>query len=85
MKIQAALNKEQGVTFAAVSVKQSALHPGTRDEACAAFQRMFPEVPIVLVGQDTRGTAQCYGRPDIVRFLSSVPIESLPWREWDVN
>lgn len=84
MKIRAALTKEQGVTFAVVSVKRSALNPGTRDEACAAFQRAFPGVPIVLLAQDSRGEAQCYGRNDIVRFLGNVSIDRLPWREWTI-
>ena len=84
MKIQAALTKEQGVTFAVVSVKQQALNPGSRDEAQASFQPAFPGVPIVLMAQDGRGVPTYYGRPDLVRFLRSVPFQALPWREWSV-
>lgn len=80
MKIQAALTKEQGVTFAVVVVKQHALN----DDARATFQPAFPGVPIVLMSQDSRGVPTYLGRPDIVRFLTNVPFQALPWREWSV-
>ena len=84
MRFQAALTKEQGVTFAVVVVKRHVLNPGTRDDAKASFQPVFPGVPIVLMAQDGRGVPEYYGRPDIVRFLAKVPFEALPWREWSV-
>ena len=83
MRFQAALTKEQGVTFAVVSVKQHALNPGTRDDTCASFEPVFG-VPIVLMAQDSRGRPTYYGPPNIVRFLKNVPIEALPWKEWTV-
>lgn len=84
MRFQAALTKEQGVTFAVVVVQRHVLNPGTRDSAQASFQPAFPGVPIVLMAQDGQGVPTYYGRPDLVRFLRNVPVEALPWREWSI-
>lgn len=86
MKIQAAVVKEQGVTFAVVVVKPrvvSSRHEAQR--AAAAFTRYFPGMPIVLMAQDSRGTPTYVGRPDIVKFLANVFLESLPWKEFTFN
>jgi hypothetical protein len=37
------------------------------------------------MSQDSRGTPTYYGRHDIVRFLASVPMEAIPWRQYTVN
>jgi len=42
MKITAALVKEQGVTFAVVTVKGSALNPSERDSIANSFRVYFP-------------------------------------------
>jgi hypothetical protein len=50
--------------------------------AIAAFQPVFPGLPVVLMAQDARGTPTCYGRQDIARFLASVPPSAIPWRQY---
>src|SRR5690606_27613400 len=78
MRIQAALVREQGVRFAVVVVKRSALNDhSSRDGLRARFARVFSGVPVVLMAQDHRGTPTYYGRTDIVRFLQGVPFEAL--------
>ena len=47
--------------------------------------RLFPGVPVVLMAQDAQGTPTFFGRKDIVQFLASVPLGSIPWREYSVN
>jgi hypothetical protein len=39
----------------------------------------------VLMAQDTSGRPTYYGRQDISRFLASVPMRAIPWREYALN
>ena len=84
MRIDAALVKEQGVTFVVVAVKRPALDIGKRDSVRAYYSRVFDNVPAVLMAQDGNGSPTYYGRPDIVRLLTNIFVEQLPWRSWDV-
>jgi hypothetical protein len=34
------------------------------------------------MAQDAHGTPTYYGRPDIVRFMASVPLAAVPWRKY---
>lgn len=86
MKLQGAVVREQGVSFAIVVVKRHILD--NRSEAsrtATSFCFIFPGLPIILMGQEASGRATYYGRPDIVRFLSNVPVGAIPWREYTVN
>jgi hypothetical protein len=86
MKIHAAVVKEQGVKFAVVVVKNYVLYNSSdANQAIVNFSSVFPGMPVVLMAQDSSGTPEYYGRLDIVNFLSNVPFEALPWREWRVN
>lgn len=83
MKIQGAVIKEQGVTFAIVVVKRHVLD--IRDkapEAAQAFSRFFPGMPVILMAQDSRGIPTYYGRRDIVKFLAGIFLEMIPWKEY---
>lgn len=86
MRFQGALVKEQGTTFAIVIVKKHVISSGSeRSRAIAAFQPAFPGVPIVLMAQDSRGVPTYYGRQDISRFLSRIPVSAIPWREYSMQ
>ena len=83
MKFQGAVIKEQGITFAIVIVKKSVID--NRNEAkrmIASFRPVFPGIPIVLMAQDSSGTPTYYGRKDIAKFMASVPLEAVPWKEY---
>lgn len=83
MSFDAALVREQGVNFAVVIVKHHVMgSDSSRRDATAAFNRHFPGVPVILMAQDGRGTPTYWGRPDIVRFLTNVPVEALPWKRY---
>ena len=82
-KIQGAVIKEQGVTFAITVVKRHILNSQMQCQQTAqSFQPMFPSMPIVLMGQDSRGTPTYWGRKDIVNFLSSIHPGKIPWKEY---
>lgn len=87
MRFQGSVIKEQGVTFAIAIVKEYILNDrNAADKLIVSFQRLvFGNIPVVLMAQDYSGRARYYGRRDIVSFLSGVPIESIPWKEYTLN
>ncbi len=86
MMIDAALVKEQGVSFAVVCVRSGATNNSVEARKTqAAFSPHFGGVPVVLMEQDGRGRPTYFGRPDIVNFLTRISVNRLPWREWHVN
>jgi hypothetical protein len=86
MRFQAALIKEQGVTFAVVAVKSHVLSSSSQaDDLIRDFQKQaFPGTPVVLAAE-IGSTVKYYGRPDIVRFLRNYPLSALPWRWYTLN
>ena len=85
MRIEGAVIREQGQTFAVVVVKQHVVQSSS--EAADAIRSFMPVfgVPIVLMAQDSRGRPTYYGRPDIAKFMASVPLNAIPWREYSVS
>ncbi|HET7486545.1 MAG TPA: hypothetical protein VFJ85_01355 [Acidimicrobiales bacterium] len=82
----AALVKEQGVTFAVVAVRPGVLEqPTRREQARARFSMGFGGVPVVLMEQDGSGRPRYSGRHDLVDFLANVFIEQLPWGKYQLN
>lgn len=86
MQIQGAVIREQGVTFAIVIVKKHVVDNSIEaSEAIGTFQPLFPELPVVLMAQDSRGVPTYFGRPDIARFMANVPLAAVPWKEYTVD
>jgi hypothetical protein len=85
MRIQGAVIREQGQTFAIVIVKPHVVQ--SRAAAAYAIASFTPAfgVPIVLMAQDGQGRPTFYGRQDIARFLSGVQLHAIPWREYNIN
>jgi len=85
MRFQGAKVREQGVTFGILIVKPHVLHdPATRENMQSFGTRAFGSIPIVLMAQDSRGIPTYWGRQDIVRFLSRVPLQCIPWKEYTI-
>ena len=86
MRFQGAVVREQGVTFAIAVVKRHVVDcQTTARQAIGEFAGVFPGLPIVLMAQGPRGRPTYFGRPDIARFLSRIPLRSIPWREYTLN
>lgn len=85
MRVQGAVIRERGVTFAVVVVKPHVVQNQT--EATAAIRSLIPVfgVPVVLMAQGSSGRPTYFGREDIARFLSSVPFHSIPWKEYTIQ
>jgi hypothetical protein len=85
MRVQGAVIREQGQTFAVVIVKPHVVqNSATAADAIRSFTPVFG-VPVVLMAQDGRGRPTYYGRQDIARFLSGVEVGAIPWREYTIN
>jgi len=85
-QFDAAVIKEQGVTFAVVAVKRHVFNTNSSlNEAKTSFQPYFPGMPVVLMRQDSHGRSEYYGRQDLVKFLSHVHPSRMPWRRCTVN
>jgi len=86
IKVQGAVIKEQGVTFAITVVKRHVLNSQMQSQQTTqSFQPLFPGMPIVLMGQDSHGTPTYWGRRDIVAFLKNVNPSRIPWKEYTLN
>jgi hypothetical protein len=84
MTFEGAVIREQGISFAVVIVKKHVIDSAEANQTIAAFQPVFPGLPVVLMAQDHQGTPTYYGRQDIARFLASVPLEAIPWKQYTV-
>ncbi len=85
MKIQGAVIIEQGVTFAIVVVNQAVTNYTSRIiRTRQQLQLYFPNMPIILMSQDSSGAPHYYGRRDIVEFLKTLRLEQIPWKEYHI-
>ena len=86
MQFEGAIIEEQGVTFAVVIVKAAVLNSTQRARnAIRSFGPVFPGLPVVLMAQDGKGQPTYYGRKDLSRFLSRVPLSAIPWKRYDYS
>lgn len=86
MTVEAALFREQNVNVAVVVVKRHVLdRPEERERARRSLALKFPGHNVVLMGQDYRGQPTYFGRQDITRFLSKVPLRALPFKRYHLN
>lgn len=85
MKFQGAVLKERGVTFAVVVVKNHVVENSFEAETTSrSFQKVFPGIPVVLLARDF-GKASFYGRDDIIGLLNNVPVNAIPWKEYQIT
>ncbi len=87
MQFQGAVIKEQGITFAVVIVKPHILNNHSEaNQLISSFQQsVFGSIPVVLMAQNSRGIPTYYGRRDIANFLSRVPLQAIPWKEYTIG
>jgi hypothetical protein len=86
MDFDGAVVTEQGVTFGIVIVKAHVLNSSPEEVGVRALgTQAFGPIPIVLMAQDSRGVPTYNGRPDIVRFLSNIFVEQIPWQHYSLS
>lgn len=85
MVINGAVIKEQGVTFAIISVKPHITrYTTTSIQARQNFSYFFPNMPIILMSQNETGIPRFIGRKDIVDFLKTIRLNQIPWKKYHV-
>ncbi len=85
MNIQGAVILEQGVTFAVIAVKSSVtMYTARMVQIRQELSYFFPNMPIILMSQDSQGNPHYYGRKDIVEFLKSIDVNQIPWKTYHV-
>ncbi len=83
MQVEAAVIREQGITFAVVVVKNHLLdNRSEAEDAQIGFASLFPGMPIVLMGQDSSSVPRYFGRNDIILFLASINPSRFPWKQY---
>lgn len=83
MRFTAAITKEQGVTFTVLLVKNGVINSSDRESVRTHAPTNLPR-PIILAEKRSGGRMLYHGRNDIARFLSNVPYQALPWRDYTV-
>lgn len=77
---EVAHTNEEGVDFLVILVKSRVLNSASDQEDLATFlQSEYGPIPVAFAAQRSNGRVEYRGRPDIVRFLSSIYFEQLPW------
>jgi hypothetical protein len=77
---------EQGITFGIVIVKPHVLQSSQEQIGARALgAQAFGPIPIILMAQDSGGVPTYLGRSDIVRFLSNVFVEQIPWQHYTLS
>ncbi|MFQ3549961.1 MAG: hypothetical protein SNJ70_09455 [Armatimonadota bacterium] len=83
MELNAALLSAGNVNFAIVEVKPHIIqHTIMADATISKYKPLFPKMVVILMTRDKNGKALYYGREDIVRFLSGVDINSIPFKKY---
>ena len=86
MKITGCICKVAGERIAVVAVQRSVLdHQSEADRYMEHLAPVFDGLPVVLMGQGDDGKIAWYGRGDLTDKMGTVPIESIPWQEIDVD
>ncbi len=82
-QLNAALVKEQGVTFAVVRVKNHVVNCNTTsDQMIRSVAAALGCQLVVLMGESNRKLRG--NRQDVVNFVSSIHPARLPWKKWTV-
>lgn len=79
MQTDDAVIKEPCVTFAIVIVKEHVIQNNLEaDKIRSRLAPFFPDIPIILMAQDSRGIPIYQGREDLVHYLAHVDAKCTP-------
>lgn len=85
MKVQAAAVSLLENRFVVVAVEMDLVKsPGEADMAIDTLQQHFG-VPVVLMALAENESPNYYGDEQLVELLRGVPVEEMPWKEYEVQ
>lgn len=86
MNVQAAAISLLGHNFAVVLAQMDLIqNPGEADLAIDTLQPKFGGVPVVLMAQKDDGSPVYYGDQDLVKLLEDLPVDKMPWKNYQFN
>ena len=86
MQFEAAVMDAEGTTFAVVIVKRDVIsNSHEANSIIAAIEKVLEGKPVVLMAQDSEGAPTYYGRDDIAGFMTTVPVDSIPWQKFSLH
>lgn len=86
MTFDGAIIKEQGITFGIVLVKPNVLNSSDKDNLRQKFGvLMHINANLIVLAVQKSSNFTYYGRPDIVKFLSNINPNRIPWKRFTVN
>lgn len=86
MNVQAAAISLLGHSFAVVLAQMDLIqNPGEADLAIDTLQPKFGGVPVVLMAQKDDGSPVYYGDQDLVKLLEDLPVDKMPWKNYQFN
>jgi len=86
MQFEAAVMNAEGTTFAVVIVKPDVIsNSHEANSVIAAIEKVLEGKPVVLMAQNPNGAPTYYGRDDIAGFMTTVPVDSIPWQKFSLH
>ncbi len=86
MKFQGAVVEEQGIRFAIVKVSSDTFDiPGRARDKMVSFQRLFPNMAVVFMAEESGKAPNFYGRPDVVRVMMGTDMDGISWQEYTLD
>jgi len=86
MEFNAAIVKNDGFNFVVVIVKREVMEDSfSISQARDVFKKFFPLYTVVLMAQDARGDGIYDGPEEIIKYLSKIKPEKLPWSSYTVK
>ena len=86
MKFKGGIAEKEGIKFAIVQVDKDTMHvPGRAMDTVESLKSIYPNMNIVLMTRDKKGSPIFFGRPDIVNGLSDAVLEDVEWKEVTID
>ena len=85
MDVQAAAISLNNHNFVIVLVGiEMVSNPGEADMAINTLEPKFGNAPVILMAQREDSSPVYYGDQDLVKSLSDVPVDEMPWKSYAI-
>lgn len=86
MKFKGGFAEKDGVKFAVAQMDSSIVDvPGRAMDMIPRLKTLFPDMNIVLMTRNKKGSPIFYGRPDIVNGLGDAVLSDVEWKEYELE
>lgn len=86
MKFKGGFAEKDGVKFAVAQMDSSIVDvPGRAMDMIPRLKTLFPDMNIVLMTRNKKGSPIFYGRPDIVNGLGDTALSDVEWKEYELE